>query len=501
MFKWNSKSGGSDKKQRDPGTGFDPYSMDDPSGCGAIEELEDLIEPDPAEEDKELHAAQESFRAIESVLQEMESPEQKQEASFTMPLRDAFMLVPDAYRSRAEMDPGEAREISIFVDDLYEQLARGKLAIPLAKFVLDMPPDLVLSEAHQDDHTMISPPLHAVIAAIDPDALAERTASVPVDMGCADQLPDPFGKAEVSQELETETPPPGETPEPEIPEPEAPAEDPPQMPTVSEDIEDNVEEEPEALVSEPEPEAVAETPVMPADTPEPPEPAQEDEMPEQFGGLNINTAVADQLLTLPGSTPGVVREIIRYRDANGPFHNIFELRKVPLVGRITFRKMTGMPYSQGRNHRIRKLMKLLGLSIHNVHHLPTLVRKLAELPEFAGCIVSDVDGLLLAEQGAADCAEAFSAIIPRMYQQMQDVTTEVWPDQVDLLSVCIGDRMFSVVKRGNIYLGAFLSRRKMTKSQLRFVEKVAEELAWLLSHRAYAGPSATWRTEQGRSNW
>ncbi len=555
MFNWKKKSDESFGELTRPYEVPERCVMDDPSGNGATEELTEPVPSDSGEGDEQLHAAQESFRAIESVLQEMEVHEQSQETSFRMPLRDAFMLVPEAYRSDTDMDSVETREISIFVKDFYDQLARGKLAIPLAKFVLDMPPDLVLSAAHQDQETMVLPPLHAVIAAIDPTELAERTASVPVDKGCADQLPDPFGKAELSQESESEIQPVGETPEPEAPEletsePEVPASDAsepvtpaveasqvsaafevaeeseereaetvhtseallepaPQTPVLEAESDVAAELPPQSPVTAtvPEPDFVPEAPlVVPpvaTETPETPELAQEQEedMPEQFGGLNINTASREQLLTLPGATPSVVHEIIRHRAANGPFRNVFELRHVTLVGRITFRKMTGMPYSQRRHHRVRKMMKLLGLNIQNVHHLPTLVGKLAEQPGFAGCIISDSDGLLLAEQGAADCAEAFSAIVPRMYQQMQDITTEVWPDQVDLLSVCVGDRMFSVVNRGHIYVGAFLSRRKMTKSQLRFIEKVTEELAWLLSHRAYAGPSASWRAEREGSNW
>lgn len=48
--------------------------------------------------------------------------------------------------------------------------------------------------------------------------------------------------------------------------------------------------------------------------------------------ININTATAAQLQTLPGIGPGLAQKIIAFREENGPFATPAELAKVPGIG-------------------------------------------------------------------------------------------------------------------------------------------------------------------------
>ena len=41
--------------------------------------------------------------------------------------------------------------------------------------------------------------------------------------------------------------------------------------------------------------------------------------------VNVNTATAEQLQTLPGVGPATARDIVRYREKNGPFRRVEEL--------------------------------------------------------------------------------------------------------------------------------------------------------------------------------
>lgn len=52
--------------------------------------------------------------------------------------------------------------------------------------------------------------------------------------------------------------------------------------------------------------------------------------------VDLNTALAVELETLPGIGPGRAEDIIAYREAHGPFKAITEIMNVPGIGQATF---------------------------------------------------------------------------------------------------------------------------------------------------------------------
>src|ERR1700690_474560 len=52
--------------------------------------------------------------------------------------------------------------------------------------------------------------------------------------------------------------------------------------------------------------------------------------------ININTATAAQLDTLPGIGPTKAAAIVDYRSKNGPFNTIEDIQKVSGIGPVTF---------------------------------------------------------------------------------------------------------------------------------------------------------------------
>ena len=50
------------------------------------------------------------------------------------------------------------------------------------------------------------------------------------------------------------------------------------------------------------------------------------------GLININTATKEELKTLPGIGDGIAGNIITYRENNGDFGSIEDIKKVPLIG-------------------------------------------------------------------------------------------------------------------------------------------------------------------------
>lgn len=63
-----------------------------------------------------------------------------------------------------------------------------------------------------------------------------------------------------------------------------------------------------------------------------PETASEPTVPTEPGIVNINTATAEQLQTLPGIGEVISLRIIDYREENGPFESVGELINVEGIG-------------------------------------------------------------------------------------------------------------------------------------------------------------------------
>ena len=57
--------------------------------------------------------------------------------------------------------------------------------------------------------------------------------------------------------------------------------------------------------------------------------------------IDINQATEEQLLQLPGIGPTRARDIIQYRQENGPFDKIEDIQNVPGIGQTTFENLKG----------------------------------------------------------------------------------------------------------------------------------------------------------------
>lgn len=55
--------------------------------------------------------------------------------------------------------------------------------------------------------------------------------------------------------------------------------------------------------------------------------------------VNINSASVDQLQQLPGIGPAIAQSIVNYREKNGPFATVEDLKKVKGIGVVKYNKV------------------------------------------------------------------------------------------------------------------------------------------------------------------
>jgi competence protein ComEA len=71
------------------------------------------------------------------------------------------------------------------------------------------------------------------------------------------------------------------------------------------------------------------------------DPSSETTGEDQPGRINVNTAAAQELESLPGIGPTKAQAIVDYRDQNGPFRIIDDLLNVPGIGARTLEDIRG----------------------------------------------------------------------------------------------------------------------------------------------------------------
>ena len=55
--------------------------------------------------------------------------------------------------------------------------------------------------------------------------------------------------------------------------------------------------------------------------------------------LNLNKATQVELMTLPGIGPTLAERIVRYREENGPFADVSEIKEIPGIGEKRYERI------------------------------------------------------------------------------------------------------------------------------------------------------------------
>lgn len=397
---------------------------------------------------------------------------------FVLPLGIILDALPP--RCLTTIPAGINRElpVRVFLDDVFEQLANGKVSISVARLVFGVPVGLISSVALRDTESVVTIPLPAVVQAVGMDGLAQRTSTRRRQLD-ADYLPELFQAPVEPTAAVPVVPEPMIAPEPAPVEPVAALElqATPELSDTSDQSDRSDLSEATPAVPEPSPAFVSEQALG------------------RLHGVDLNRAGSADLMTLRGVTARVAQAILEHRRVAGPFGDIFALAEVPGVGRATFRKITGMPYSRAGRHRREILARCLAVSPAAVGHLPSLVTAVARQRGLAGCVLTDRDGLLLAESGVGEQAVALSAIVPRLHNQVRENLAVVGGGEVQSLSIRANGRFLTVTASGDIYLTVIHSSNRLSTRLQGVLLRISSELQWLLSHRGYVATETSAHAE------
>jgi len=468
--------------------------------------------PGDANEQLSAEDAASTLQLIESLLENDTESDLPSDNTIKLSLGEVMDLIPAEYVvQKPETQVEREKPVPIVIDDLFAQLAGGKIVTSVARLAFSVPADMVDSRAATMDKAMVTLPLPRVVAVIDPQLMARKKAQMYRRYKISN-LKDPFKRFEKPPQVPMEDavkaaeslvvgPAAGSAPESAKPQtatapatppvvsalPEPPAvQPPPVIPVV------------QAPAPPPVPAPVAtpavKKPVVPRKkkgVPEGMEDSTEDAaLADKLGGVNINTASVEQLMTIDGMTNHVAEKIMEFRATRGAFKSVFDLCEVPGIGKTRFRKITGITWNRRRIHRIWKLALLLDMPVADAARLQAVAQALAVAGDTLGCILSDGDGLVLAESKIGQEAERIGAVVPRLVQQAADNLKAAGFESSGAITLSAGDKTFAVAGCGRIFVTCVCKKHGMKKRQLVLLEKTAVELGWLLSHRGYVGRAA-----------
>ena len=116
----------------------------------------------------------EMVQEIEKILAGEPTERAEGEEGIEFPLTDALELIPHRYLKEVDPEDVYGETVLVSPDDLYEQLARGKVEVALSKLAYYIPLHLIYHAALNEETSVVLP-LKKVVRAIGLEELKSRT--------------------------------------------------------------------------------------------------------------------------------------------------------------------------------------------------------------------------------------------------------------------------------------------------------------------------------------
>lgn len=416
-------------------------------------------------------------------------------STLRLKLGDVLGVLPDGLRGSDATPEDGARTVRVIIEDLYGQLGKGRVMVSLAGLAQDVPESLLSADYPDRLDEEIALPLPLVVSSISPEELTRRTASRDRAPDLH-ELPDLFKRDDMAAEPVPSVAAPSEpafaepVAEPEPPEPAVEAVAP--EPVLPEPVAELVPPqptppEPVADITVPEVEPAQPVADIAPPRPRPAPPAAPVSRPaaQDVGsgpgalvavlarGVDLNAVDAAQLRrALPGVGRHLAEQILRHR----PFRSIFDLARVPGIGRRLFERITG-EHMPSATVQVETIEALLGPAETGLLPLRDVARNIATLPGVVDCILSQSDGYVLASTFGGNGEHPLGAFVPQMFKRITRYTEALDMGEMPSMTIFLTSRPVSLICSGEIYVSLFHGRGRYSRRRTELMEAVAAELS------------------------
>ncbi len=215
------------------------------------------------------------------------------------------------------------------------------------------------------------------------------------------------------------------------------------------------------------------------ETPTEPQPV---EMPGLWHrGVDLNRASAEEMVQrIDGIGHTLALAIVQNRAVFGPFLHLRDLARVPGIGPRNFSRITGLVWrADGLAHRAQ-VMKILAPTPDGDLDLPGIAKRLAGTKGFAGCLITDQDGQLVAGDWSDHKQEALGALAPYLIGKLAPSLHAIEAGSMDGVTIFAGEQAITMIPVDRLVLVAVQEANRFSRRQLRVVQQVAETIIQLL---------------------
>ena len=203
-----------------------------------------------------------------------------------------------------------------------------------------------------------------------------------------------------------------------------------------------------------------------------------------LSGLDLNSATAEEMhARLDGVGLKLAQRIVACRHADGPFTDLFDLARVSGLRARRFEQVTGLPWNAAYFRHRDQVKQLLGVADGVMPDVRQVAARFTELTDFAGCMVIDDDGLVLAQSWNHPSADALGAFAPQMFKKIHRYVKPLKLGEMNSLCFFVGHQPITVVRSGSIYFAALHKPDKLTKKQVSLAQALAMELGRRFARR------------------